>query len=107
MLPGTAEQLMRSRYSAYCHKLADYLFETHYPSKRPARLLESLATTFQNTKWTELEVLTTRKGKSKDKNGWVEFKAHYLQDGVPGILRENSRFVNEKGRWYYLSGQQL
>ena len=39
-----------------------------------------------------------------DVDGEVEFVASYLSDGVPGRLRERSRFAREDGEWRYLDG---
>ncbi|MEM8637669.1 MAG: YchJ family metal-binding protein [Cyanobacteria bacterium P01_G01_bin.54] len=51
----TAEQLMRSRYSAYCTKNIDYLVSTHHPdyrqphSRRQIAATASCATAHENT----------------------------------------------------------
>ena len=47
-----AETLMRSRYSAYVLRLADYLLATWHPDTRPSEL----DLTADDTKWLGLEV---------------------------------------------------
>ena len=52
----------------------------------------------------KLEVISTRKGNIDDIEGWVEFKAFFMENGVFNNIHENSYFVKEKGIWYYKSG---
>jgi SEC-C motif-containing protein len=58
----------------------------------------------QELVWSGLEVLGCRAGQPGDKAGRVAFIARYRQQGKPGELRENSRFVFENGRWCYVDG---
>ena len=92
---------MRSRYSAYVLKLADYLLATWHPSTRPSEL--DLAA--DTTKWLGLEV--RRHQVDDDRHATVEFVARYRIDGRGHRLHEISRFVREDGRWYYLSGELI
>lgn len=97
----TAKALMKSRYTAYFIKDEHYLFNTWHPSSRPARL--DLAK--DKTQWQQLKILNTKRGKITDKKGWVSFAAFYLDEqGNPGVLKEESMFVREAGRWLYHSG---
>jgi len=98
----TAECLMRSRYSAFVNKASTYLSQTWHPSTRPARLdLNS----DPEPKWLGLKIVTTSEGSETDDAGEVEFVARYKVQGRAVRLHECSRFVREKGRWYYLDGQ--
>jgi len=93
----TAEQLMRSRYSAFVVRDAEYLLRTWHPDTRPAELeLDA------GTQWRRLDILSTSRGGPLDSQGVVEFAAHYRHGGVRGVQRETSRFVREGRRWYYL-----
>jgi SEC-C motif-containing protein len=96
---ATAEQLMRSRYSAFAVGDARYLLDSWHPRTRP----ESL-TLDDGRRWTGLDVLGTSHGSLFDQEGFVEFRAHYLTGGVPGAQHERSRFVRDAGRWSYLDG---
>jgi SEC-C motif domain protein len=99
---GTAEQLMRSRYSAFVLGDAGYLLDTWHPSTRPRTLdLDD------DVRWTGLEVLTTTGGSLLAAEGTVEFRASYVHDRRPGAQHENSRFVREDGHWRYLDGVSL
>jgi len=93
----TAEQLMRSRYSAFAVGDAAYLLRTWHPSARP-RTLEL----DPRCRWTRLAVLDTDGGKLFDAAGTVSFRAMYVLDGQRHVLAETSRFVREGKRWFYL-----
>ena len=99
---GTAEQLMRSRYSAFVVGDAAYLLATWHPRTRPRALELDDA-----VRWTKLEVLTTTGGSLLEAEGTVEFRASYVRDRRPGAQHENSRFVRDGGRWHYLDGVSL
>src|SRR3954454_12676561 len=68
---GTAEQLMRSRYSAFVVGDADHLLATWHPSTRPRRLRLDPA-----VRWTGLEVLATAGGGPLTAEGTVEVRPH-------------------------------
>jgi SEC-C motif-containing protein len=99
---ATAEQLMRSRYSAFALGDAGYLRATWHPRTRPRTLRLDPA-----VRWTRLEVLATTGGGLFDSEGAVEFRAHYLLGDTAGAQHENSRFLREDGRWRYLDGVSL
>ena len=96
---GTAEQLMRSRYSAFAVGDPAYLLDTWHPSTRPPSL--ELDPT---VRWTGLDVLATTDGGLLAAEGTVEFRAHYVVHGTAGAQHERSRFLREQGRWRYLDG---
>lgn len=97
-LAPTPEALMRSRYSAYALGLAGYLLETWHASTRPAELeLDPAA-----TKWIGLQILAS--ALLDETHGTVEFVARCRIGGRAERMHENSRFVRENGRWYYVDG---
>lgn len=98
----TAEQLMRSRYSAYVLKHEAYLLATWHPDSRPATL--QLAAQQPPPTWLGLEV---RRAPEEDNgHATVEFVARYrLGGGRAQRQHETSRFVRRDGRWYYLDGE--
>lgn len=97
----TAEQLMRSRYSAYVQGDAAYLHKTWHQTTRPA--LKQLRQP-ENVNWTGLTIIHTELGTETDKTGLVEFIANFSEKGVENQLHETSRFVKERGKWYYVEG---
>lgn len=100
--PTTAEQLMRSRYSAYFFRNPDYLVETTHPDKRDPRLKEELEKTMYEVNWNFLTIVRTSKGGPGDKTGKVEFIARYYLEDELLELHEYSRFKRYKGAWKYL-----
>jgi SEC-C motif-containing protein len=100
----TAEQLMRSRYSAYALKQIDYLYATTHPEHRSADLKKQMAAWAERAEFVRLEVLAVRKGRSGDKIGKVEFVAHYRQYGEIKQMHEESRFRRHQGNWHYVDG---
>lgn len=95
----TADALMRSRYSAFAHGDADYLFRTWHPRTRPAEVAVD-----PNITWTGLEVSDIVAGGTDDDAGEVEFTARYESAGRAGTLHERSRFERRAGRWFYVDG---
>ncbi|WP_162834586.1 YchJ family protein [Amycolatopsis circi] len=93
----TAERLMRSRYCAFAVGEPDYLLDTWHPDTRPKRLRLDPA-----QEWTRLEILGRTGGSLLQNEGTVEFRAHYRYQGHDESQHENSRFVREGGRWYYV-----
>ena len=107
--PETAEQLMRSRYSAFSRNLIDYLIETH-PSPEPmAERRQALKASNRGVRWTRLRISAREAGGAADLSGTVTFEAHYRQAGQTHVLRECSRFGREGeelvGRWLYLAAE--
>jgi len=99
---GTAEQLMRSRYSAFVVGDVEYLLATWHPTTRP-RVLDL----DDDVRWVGLDVLATTGGALLAAEGTVEFRAHYVRDREAGTQHENSRFVRDGGAWRYLDGVSL
>ncbi len=92
-----AESLMRSRYSAFVERRADYLLATWHASRRPPEL------DFEpDARWLGLDVLRARP--TGPEAAEVEFIARSRIAGRGQRLHERSRFVREGGRWYYLDG---
>jgi len=92
-----AEHLMRSRYSAFVLQQRDYLLTTWHASTRPTELAFE-----PGAHWLGLEV---RRHRVLDADhAEVAFVARYRVAGRAVRLQENSRFVREAGRWYYVDG---
>jgi len=101
----TPSTLMRSRYSAYVMKNADYLIATWHPDCEPGRWRESLEEGFSNTQWLGLNVISQQEGRNDDE-GFVEFAARYEEQATEGthLVHERSRFLRVDERWYYIDG---
>ncbi|MEB5971407.1 YchJ family protein [Pantoea dispersa] len=101
--PQRAEQLMRSRYSAYVMQNAAWLVETWHPSQRVTGLETLLSESFASTEWLGLTVTRCNHG-SHENEAFVTFFARYLEKGRTCSLYECSRFLREDQRWYYVDG---
>jgi len=97
---GTAEALMRSRYTAYVMEDAPYLLASWHPETRPPSL------DFEQSPRTQWLGLAIRRHSESDENhAVVEFVARYKINGRGFRMHETSRFERLDGRWYYLDGE--
>ncbi|BDI22884.1 YchJ family protein [Herbiconiux sp. L3-i23] len=99
----TAEQLMRSRYSAFVLGCGDYLLDSWHPSTRPRSV-----STDDDTAWRRLQIVDVVAGTAADEEGVVEFRATYRSSGGGvNVLHERSRFRRVGGAWKYVDGDIL
>lgn len=103
----TAEQLMRSRFTAFTLGDADYLLETHHPSRHSPTERQQLTETLKQYRWLSLEVVRATKDDKQCSNAMVEFIARYTNGTQLEQLHERSSFIRENGRWFYLEGEFL
>lgn len=96
---ATAEQLMRSRYTAFVLGDSGHLLRTWHPRTRPRDV------TTGGVRWTGLRILDVVDGRPGDTAGVVEFEANYRADGVRGVMRERSVFARRAGRWLYVEAE--
>jgi SEC-C motif domain protein len=96
-----AESLMRSRYTGFVLRRADYLLATWHASHRPQKVDFD-----PDVKWLGLEVRQHRVLDAT--HAEVEFIARQKSPGTAAVrLHERSRFVKDgdaPGRWYYVDG---
>lgn len=88
---------MRSRYSAFACGDTKYLLNSWHPFTRPKRLEMD-----EGISWRRLDIVRTERGGLLDKEGVVEFIAHYRENGIAAQQHEVSRFLKTDHRWYYL-----
>ncbi len=100
--PATCEQLMRSRFSAFCLKDTAYLIDTLHASQRTPDDYLTLQENFNGTQWLGLKVIEVN-------DNTVEFCAFYTCPPSKNIeqLHERSEFIQEDGNWYYKAGIHL
>ena len=96
----TAEQLMRSRYTAFVIGDEGYLRSSWHPDTCPAEIGLD-----QQTRWLGLKVKSTTGGSASEDSGTVEFVARYKIGGRGYRLHEVSRFVRRDRQWVYLDGE--
>ena len=98
----TAEQLMRSRFSAYyLGGFGDYLLATWHPAT--SRQLNAIDLSHKTCDWQRLEVMA--KSQQGD-TAMVEFKAYFLNaTGEIESMHEKSNFCRVAGIWLYVGGE--
>ena len=95
--------LMRSRYTAFVVKQADYLIRTWHPSCHAAAFRADIEAGFASTQWLGLTVFEQSMEKTGTE-GYVSFVARFNENGKSGAIIERSRFLKEDGQWYYIDG---
>jgi SEC-C motif domain protein len=100
----TAQELMRSRYTAFTQANVDYLMRSHSAKTRPIKERKSIEKWARSVVWMGLTILNTQDGEASDEIGYVEFKALYLENGKPEQIHKKSLFQRENGKWVYVSG---
>ncbi|AGP78327.1 MAG: SEC-C domain-containing protein [Alteromonas sp.] len=109
--PVTAEQLMRSRFSAYATAQYAYILDTYTQEKQQGLSVDDLAQSAQGAKWFALQVHYAQSEESAEPNtsatlhsDTVEFTAFYFEDKKMYQLHETSNFRVENGAWRYHDG---
>jgi SEC-C motif-containing protein len=103
LIAETAEQLMRSRYSAFVMANIDYLIATLHTTQRRSEDRMQLQQTIDETQWLGLQIIDHHQHQNQAE---VEFIAFY-QGSPIGQLHERSRFVKEDNQWFYVDGELL
>ena len=101
-----AEQLMRSRYSAYVLEMQPYLLATWHESSRPSSIFDAPTST-QKTHWLGLAIKNAYPSSTQPATqSHVEFIARYkIGGGGAQRLHEVSRFILEENQWFYVDGE--
>jgi SEC-C motif-containing protein len=99
----TAEQLMRSRYTAYVEKNLDYVEATQLKKGKDDFDKNAALEWAEQSEWKGLEIVKTQKGQESDHDGVVEFRAHYKVKGHEQEINhhEVSYFKKLEGKWKY------
>jgi len=100
-------QLMRSRYSAYAHKQADYIYITYARASQTEQSIADIEQWAEQTKWLKLvihQVSDYQKDLANKSSAQVEFSAFYQHQDKIWQMRERSNFIIEQGQWRYLDG---
>jgi len=103
-IPTNAEELMRSRYSAFNVGDVDYLINTLLPEKRQEDDKLQIQNTVDNTEWLGLKIITGPKRQEDE----VEFVAFFQEEeNIIGQLHECSNFAQQDNKWFYIDGVHL
>lgn len=99
----SAERLVRTRYTAYCHGDVGYLVSTIHPSVRYFGISRAIRGTIKRTRWAGLKILNqTMEG---DK-AFVEYIAFHLSSDLEQF-HEKARFIQYKDEWYFADSEIL
>ena len=98
---SSAEQLMRSRYSAFAKQQIDYVLHTTAIGQQAALDKVAIRDWSQANQWLKLEVVQAQEKLDKN-HAQVEFKAHYHDGQQAQVHHEISHFVKFEQRWYFL-----
>lgn len=97
---------MRARYSAHVLGLVDFVVATYHPSCEAEQHRDAIAESV-HSQWLELDVISSEIADNGE--GFVEFKATYLDGEETFCLHEKSRFIREPvgkhQQWYYIDGE--
>lgn len=97
-LAPTALDLMRSRYTAYVVRNADYLMATTHERKRNHFSKKEILRWASENQWKQLQIVAFD-------DCTVEFKAHFIgADGSEYTHHERSTFAKIKEQWFYEDG---
>jgi SEC-C motif-containing protein len=102
--PDTAEQLMRSRFSAYALGKVDYLIATRPEAKRAEENREELIQYCKSVSCVGLRIVSKELGGTADEAGLVTFHASLQTNGRRNLHIETSTFARENGKWVYVDG---
>jgi len=101
--PSTPEELMRSRYTAFCQQKMEYITKTTDPQALGDYDMKANEEWARNSQFLKLEVLQSSQDGNK---GMVEFKATFKTgEGVEETHHEISKFRKQAGIWYFRDGR--
>ncbi len=101
-LAATAEQLMRSRYSAYVTGAVDWVIDSNHAESRDDIDRSEIERWSSESTWQGLKIIDAYDGDEPDE-AFVRFRARYRLDGVNHVHKERARFLRIDGEWMFHS----
>ncbi len=95
----SAEQMMRSRYTAYSDKNIDYIIKTTHPEKAAELNPTELKSWANSTTWESLQIVDA------SEEGIVEFIAYYREKDIVAKHHELAQFKKFEDNWYFYDSQ--
>lgn len=96
--PQTAEELMRSRFSAYALGHYQYIIDTYSMKNIEDLNVQQLADDQADVEWKSLQI------QGSIVPDQVEFTAYYRYQNRWYIMHERSTFIQQNGQWLYAQG---
>ena len=103
--PKTAEELLRSRYSAFVTGDIDYVIRTTHSKMVSEIKRDEIETWSKNSTWHGLRVMQKEGGELNDEKGSIIFEARYELEGKKNEHFEKSFFEKENGVWKFFDAQ--
>jgi SEC-C motif-containing protein len=104
VIATSAEQMMRSRFSAFCVRNLEYLKQTTDPQQFSHIDWEANEEWMNSVDFKKLEILRAEESGPK---AVIEFKAFYDLHGKASIHHEISKFRKLQGEWFFRDGKTL
>lgn len=100
---ATAEELMRSRYTAFVVNDVDWIMDSHHPETVDEVDRDEVGQWASGSEWLGLRIRDTEAGQEGDDEGIVSFRARYKVQGQQVDHVERARFVRDEGEWRFHS----
>lgn len=104
---ATAEELLRSRYTAFTRGDVDFILETHHSRTRDDVKREEIEDWSKTSEWKSLKVVQKEAGLPNDTQGTIVFCAQYAAEGKTHDHWEQSFFEKENGEWRFLDAKGI
>ena len=109
---------MRSRFSAYATKDAQYIYETYAKESQLSQSVDDIKDWSNVCVWLALHVHSFEENniiEEPSPEQFVEFSAYYVNENKLCVLREKSRFIQESQcednqqmmQWRYIDGEHI
>jgi SEC-C motif-containing protein len=99
----TAEELMRSRYTAFVVGDVDWIMDSHHPDTVAEIDRDEVADWSKQSDWQGLSIRETVDGGADDDEGIVVFRARYKLNGQEVNHVERAKFLRADGEWRFHS----
>jgi SEC-C motif domain protein len=105
----TAEDLLRSRYSAFVLNEVEYIRDTRHPRSSTAFDEDATRAWAEGSDWHGLEISKIEGGGADDAQGTIDFVATYTEkeSGEKRRHQERAIFLREDGRWQFIDGDYV
>lgn len=117
---ATAEELLRSRYTAFTRADVDYILASHHSKTRAEVKREEIEDWAKNSEWLGLEIVQSEAGKATDDKGTLVFCARYREKtsvkSAAGATTEAPKdqehweqafFEKEAGEWRFIDARGI
>jgi SEC-C motif-containing protein len=95
---ATAEQAMRSRFTAHAMQDSEHLHRTYLPTASQPYVAEKQ--TGEPMQWTRL-VIHSHEPEVKPNMSYVDFSAYYREGNSEQVMHEKSEFLRVNGVWLF------